>query len=35
MVERVSKAIVPHDDTIEQVARPAAVNYIDETPWRV
>jgi transposase len=35
MVDRVSAAIVPHDDTIGQVARTAPVNYIDETSWLV
>src|SRR5262245_21000427 len=35
MVDRVSAAIVPHYDTIGQVARAAAVNYIDETSWLV
>lgn len=35
MVDRVSTAIVPYDDMIGQVARSAAVNYIDETSWLV
>jgi transposase len=33
LVDRVSEAIVPHYDTIGQVARTAPVNYIDETSW--
>jgi transposase len=33
MVDRVSEAIVPHYDRIEQVAHTAPVNYIDETSW--
>jgi transposase len=35
MVDRVSTAIMPHDDTIGQVARTAAVHYMDETSWFV
>jgi transposase len=35
MVDRVSTAIGPYYDTIGQVARSAAVNYIDETSWLV
>jgi transposase len=35
MVDWVSAAIVPHYNTIGQVARTAPVNYIDETSWLV
>jgi transposase len=35
MVDRVSAAIVPHDDMIGRVARTAPVNYLDETSWLV
>jgi transposase len=35
MVDRVSAAIVPHDDAIGQIARGAVVNYVDETSWRL
>jgi transposase len=35
LVDRVSAAIVPHYDTIGQIARQAPVNYIDETSWLV
>ena len=35
LVDRVSEAIVPHYDTMGQVARTAPVNYIDETSWLV
>jgi transposase len=34
LVDRVSAAIVPHDDAIGAVARSSLVNYIDETSWR-
>jgi transposase len=33
VVERVSEAILPHYNTIGDVARAALVNYIDETSW--
>jgi hypothetical protein len=33
MVERVSTALGPHDDTLGQGARTAAVHAIDETSW--
>lgn len=33
LVDRVSAAILPHYNTIGQVARTAPVNYIDETSW--
>lgn len=33
VIDRASEAIVPHDEAIAQVARQAAVGYIDETPW--
>jgi transposase len=33
LVDRGSAALIPHYDTIGQVARTAPVNYIDETSW--
>jgi transposase len=33
VVERVSEAIIPHDEAIAAKARGAEVNYIDETTW--
>lgn len=33
MIDRVSHAIVPHDEAIAALARQASVGYIDETPW--
>jgi transposase len=33
VINRVSCAIVPHDEAIAALARNATVGYIDETPW--
>lgn len=33
MIDRVSTALLPHYEAIGQIARAAAVNYADETPW--
>lgn len=33
VIDRASEAIVPHYETIAQLARQAPVGYIDETPW--
>lgn len=32
-IDRVSGAIMPHDEAIAALARNAPVGYIDETPW--
>lgn len=33
MIDRVSNAILPHDQAIATLARQATVGYINETPW--
>lgn len=33
VINRVSQAIVPHDEAIATLARQTPVGYIDETPW--
>jgi transposase len=33
VIDRVSHALLPHDEAIATVARQAPVGYIDETPW--
>jgi transposase len=33
VIDRVSWAIVPHDEAIAELARNATGGYIDETPW--
>jgi transposase len=33
VLDRTSHALLPHDEAIAQVARPAPVGDIDETPW--
>jgi transposase len=33
MIDRVSKALVPHYEAIGHIARTAAINHADETPW--
>jgi transposase len=33
MIDRVSNALIPHYEAIGQIARAAAVNHADETPW--
>jgi hypothetical protein len=33
MIARASHALVPHDEAIAPLARPAPVGYSEETPW--
>ena len=33
LIDRTSRALVPHYEAIATVARQASVGYIDETPW--